>query len=100
MTVRQPVGIALALATGVALGYAGSPSAQVVPIAPGPPTPYQQITLRLEPVYQNRVSLTVTAGETMTFIGRKIDLSIDQSHVIVPPIGVRSFGQVYELRRR
>ena len=102
MAVRQPIGIALALAAGVAIGYAASPSAQVVPIVPGPPTPYQAISLRVELLDQNRVSTTVSAGEALAFAGRQIDMAIDQNHLVVSPSVTdgRSFGHAYELPRR
>ena len=102
MAVRQPVGIALALAAGVGIGYAASPSAQVVPIVPGSPTPYQAIKLRVEPVDQNRVSVTISANQPLGFVGRQIDISIDPTHLVVSPTMTdgRSLGQVYELPRR
>jgi hypothetical protein len=100
MAVRQSVGIALTLAAGVAIGYVVSPSAQVVPILPGPPTPYQQIKLRAVALDQNRVSITVDTGEVRTFVGREIEFSIDRTHVILPPTDGTAFGQVYELPRR
>jgi hypothetical protein len=69
-------------------------------IVPGPPTPYQVLKLRVEPLGQNRGQITVDAGEAKTFVGRQIDLSIDQTVLLVPPIDGTSFGQAYELPRR
>ena len=101
MAVRQPVGIALALAAGLAIGYVVSPSAQVVPILPGPSTPYQQIKVRAVVLDQDRLSFTIEAGaEVRTLVGREIEFSIDRTHVsVLPPVGT-AFGQVYELPRR
>jgi len=48
MAVRQSVGIALAIAAGITIGHAVSPSAQGVRTVQAPPTPYQGLTLRAE----------------------------------------------------
>jgi hypothetical protein len=100
MAGRHPVGIALALATGVAIGYAVSPSAQGVVTVQAPPTPYQEIQLRVEPLGSDRVQVTVNANDGFTFTGKQVNLSIDQNRLIVRPLSETVLGRVYELPRR